>query len=271
VLTLFAVPKPFVGEIAAVQSAAIASWIALREDVQVVLVGDEPGVEAAARKLGAEHVPDVARNEYGTPLLDDAFVRVDRIARLPWRCLVNADVVLGPDLLATVERLTSQLQAFLLVGQARDLDRDLVDPDPVRARSVALQRGTLRGVTALDWFVFPEGHFDPIPPFAVGRAGFDNWLLWRGRQTGPVIDATGAVVAIHLTHGYDHVAGGKEAAYYGPEAARNVALAGGTRHVYTLHDATHVVQADGSLRRNYGALLRWRETVRKVAWKLGRR
>jgi hypothetical protein len=49
VLTLFTVPKPFRGHIGDVQRNAIESWRALREDVQVVLVGDEEGVEQAAR------------------------------------------------------------------------------------------------------------------------------------------------------------------------------------------------------------------------------
>ena len=40
-------------------------------------------------------------------------------------------------------------------------------------------------------------------------------------------------------------------------------------HVYTLHDASHVLR-DGKLRRNLGAPLRWRENVRKLAWKLGK-
>ena len=62
--------------------------------------------------------------------------------------------------------------------------------------------------------------------------------------------------------------GGKDEAYYGEEAARNLELAGGKGHLYTLHDASHVLRG-GKLRRNLGAPLRWRENVRKLAWKLG--
>lgn len=268
-LTLFALPKPFDGEIEAIQLAAVASWTALGDSVQVVLVGDEPGVAEAAGELGVEHVSEVVRNEHGTPLLDDAFARVDAIARHPWRGLVNADVLLGPDLLDALETLLPRVPRFLLIGQTRDLPAALVEPDPVRRPSVALERGALRGVAALDWFVFPAGHLDPLPPFAVGRAGFDNWIVWRGRQRGPVIDATDAVVAVHQTHEYDHVQGGKDGAYYGPEAARNVELAGGRGRIYTLHDASHKLGADHVLRRNPASVLRMGETLRKIKWKLG--
>ena len=58
-------------------------------------------------------------------------------------------------------------------------------------------------------------------------------------------------------------------AYYGEEAARNLELAGGKGHLYTLHDASHVLRG-GRLRRNPGAPLRWRENVRKAALEAGR-
>ena len=117
-------------------------------------------------------------------------------------------------------------------------------------------------------FVFTAGLYSDVPPFAIGRACFDNWLVWRARQDAIVVDATADVVAAHQRHDYGHVDGGKHEAYYGDEAARNLQLAGGKSRLYTLHDASHVLR-NGRLRRNPGATLRWRENVRKAAWKLG--
>ena len=138
-------------------------------------------------------------------------------------------------------------------------------------RSDSGRIGIRRGVAAIDYFVFPAGLFGRLPPFVVGRAGFDNWLIWRARQSGPVIDATAAVVAVHQRHDYAHLSAGKDAAYYGPEAQRNVELAGGRRHIYTLHDASHRMDADLSIHRNLGSFMRVGETVRNVKWKLGTR
>ena len=78
------------------------------------------------------------------------------------------------------------------------------------------------------------------------------------------------MVAVHQRHDYAHLAGGKEEAYYGEEAARNLELAGGEERLYTIHDASHVLRR-GRLQRNPGPPFRWRENVRKAAWKLGRR
>jgi hypothetical protein len=249
VLTVFSAPKAFVGEIGEIQRRALASWVALGGEV--VVVGDEEGVADAARAAGAAHVPAIERTAHGTPRLDSVFEEIDGIAANPLRCFVNADVILHDDLLVAVQAVSEGNQRFLLVGQTRE-------------------EGRLRGAAALDYFVFPAGLYDQVPPFAIGRACFDNWLVWRARQEGVVVDATRAVFAEHQRHDYEHLEGGKAEAYYGEEAARNLDLAGGKSHLYTIHDASHVL-VDGQLRRNIGATLRVRENMRKAGWKLGLR
>ena len=258
VLTIFSIPKPFAGSTGEIQATALASWGRLGDDEQVVLVGEAPETGAVERVEALQ--PEGA----SAPRLDDAFARVDAVARQPLRCFLNADIVLLTDLIPAVERAVAFSPRFLLVGQTRDLDPELVSgSSPDELRRLALEQGVLRGPAAIDWFVFSAGLFDPMPPFLVGRACFDNWMIWKARQLGPVIDATAAVVAIHQSHDYTHLAGGKTEAYYGPEAAHNLRLAGGKRHLYTLNDASHLLRADGTIQRNRGASLRWKETLRR--------
>lgn len=267
-LTLFTLPKPFTGDAAKLQETALESWTRLAPGVQVVLVGSDRGIAEAASAAGVEHVPEVSRSPLGTPRLDDAFRRVDGVARHALRLFVNADVVLLPDLVGAVERVRP-FDRFLLVGQTHELSVSASELDaPAALRLRAESEGRLRGPTAIDWFAFPAGLFDPLPPFLVGRAAFDNWFIWRGRQAGPVIDATADVVAIHQPHGYEHLADGKDEAYYGEEAQENLRLAGGKGRRFTLHDASHSL-VNGRVRRNVGSLLRARETLRKTAFKLG--
>ncbi len=262
-VTVFSVPKPFAGRIGDIQRAALESWTALGAAVQVVVLGDETGVATAARESGVEHVAELQRTERGTPRLDSAFRAADRVARHDLRCFVNADVMLYDDLLAALRAVAGNAARFLLIGQTLDVDRPL-------GRDAARRLGTPRGAAALDWFAFSAGLYGDVPPFAIGRACFDNWLVWRARQEGIVVDASRDVVAAHLRHGYDHVEGGKREAYCGEEAARNLELAGGKSRLYTIHDASHVLRG-GRLRRNPSAPLRWRERARKASWKLGLR
>jgi hypothetical protein len=267
-LTILTVPKPFRGHIGEIQRNAIASWQALRRGIQIVLVGDEDGVEDAARDAGVEHVGGLERNDRGTPRLDSAFACTARVARWPRWCLVNADIVLLDDFPGAVERVASVFHDFLLVGESRDLEvaaQTRLSDAAVRSRlrERALDRGRLRGYAALDYFVFPKGLFDPVPPFLIGRACFDNWLVWRARERHrPVIDATRSVVAVHQTHDYSHVPGGLEEAYYGEEARHNEQLAGGREHIYSLHDATHRLYLNGPPVPYWGSLFRARERAR---------
>jgi hypothetical protein len=267
-LTIFTVPKPFRGHVGEIQRNALESWRALRPDVQVVLVGDEEGVERAARDAGVEHVGGLARNDRGTPRLDSAFECAAPVARWPLWCLVNADIVLLEDFPRAIERTASAFSKFLLVGESRDLDVEAgtrLSDAAVRSqlRKRALDRGRLRGYAALDFFVFPKGLFDPVPRFLIGRACFDNWLVWRARELRcPVVDVTRSVVAIHQSHDYSHVPGGLEEAYYGEEARYNEQLAGGREHIYSLHDATHRLYLNGRPVPYWGSIFRAREKAR---------
>ena len=80
-ITIFGIPKAFEGHIGVIQRNAIRSWAKLHRDVQVVLCGDDTGCDAMAREVGADWLGDMERNEFGTPMLDDAFQQATAIAR----------------------------------------------------------------------------------------------------------------------------------------------------------------------------------------------
>ena len=72
-LTLFTAPKPFTDpHIDTIQRNALRSWLQL-PDVEVLVVGQEPGLAETADELGLKHLPAVARNQWGTPLVSSIF------------------------------------------------------------------------------------------------------------------------------------------------------------------------------------------------------
>jgi hypothetical protein len=119
-LTIFAVPKPFVGHIGTIQNNSLASWMKLSPPCQVVLFGDELGVETAAREFRVTHIPDVARNKFGTPLLDDVFSKVKDLAHHRLLCYANADIVLFQGFVLAVKRV--HFKKFLMTGRRWNLD-----------------------------------------------------------------------------------------------------------------------------------------------------
>ena len=278
-LTILTIPKPFVGQIGEIQRNALESWLALGRGVQIVLVGDEAGIADVAHETGVHHLGGIEKSKHGTPRLDSAFSLAESVARFPLWSLINSDIVLLDDFLPAVDRVAKTSRQFVMVGECRDLpvDGDVrLQEEAVREqlRRRALREGRLRGYAALDYFVFPKGLFDPLPPFLIGRANFDNWLLWRARsRRRPVVDATPSVVAIHQSHDYSHVPGGREEAYSGEEAEHNLLLAGVQNNpflpsdtFYTLDDATHKLYRRGRPIPYLGSKARLRAKARSTGW-----
>ena len=255
--TIFAVPKAFVGQVDVIQRNAIASWLRLTPRLQVLLFGNEHGTKEAAREFGLEHVPSIRCNEYGTPLVDDIFEQAQRSAAHDLLCYVNSDIILMTELTEAAAALSRLGRPAVLVGESIELDLGtplaFSDADwSKELREKARTNGIRRSPFAMDYFLFTRGLFETIPPFALGRPRYDNWLIWRARRArAMVIDATGFVCAIHQRHDYSHLVGGKRQAYYGPEAKRNQTLAGRWcyLHLYSLIDATHLITAEGIHRR----------------------
>lgn len=257
-LTLFSIPKAFRGHFNIIQRNAIQSWLRLQPACEVILFGNDEGVSEAAAELGARHIPEIARSEYGTPLLNDVFAQAERLTTYNLLCYVNADIILMNDFLQSVRQVTACKQWFLMVGQRWDLDihtpLDFGTDWQDKLRAYTHQNGKPQTPAGMDYFVFPRGLYGEIPPFAIGRTYWDNWLTYRARaQKAVLIDASPVVMAIHQNHDYSHDEGGKNRVWSGPEAIRNRELLGGSAYNFALQDATHLLTPTGLKR----AMDRW--------------
>ena len=251
-LTVFAVPKPFAGHIGVIQRNAVRSWRALHPECQILLCGDEAGSAEAASELGVERLLDVDTNEFGTPLLSSVFASVEMRADHDLLCYVNADMLLFPDLVDAVRRVTGACDRFLVVGETFDLEvsRDLaVDAaEAQRLEERARAEGTRRGRKAIDFFVFRRGTLGEVLDFAVGRPCWDNWVIWRARSLRmSVVDVTDVATVIHQSHEYGHVPHVRGSRWEGPEGDANFELMRWEERRFSLDDATHVALVDGGL------------------------
>jgi hypothetical protein len=248
---IFTILKPPAdGHVETIQLNAVRSWLALRPAPEVVLFGDESSAGLAA-SVGARHVTDFACSEHGAPLLNSVFPRAEALTESPVLAFVNADIVLLDDFAPAVERVAHARERFLIVGSRWDLE--VAEPlafDPGwerRVRALLAGAGRPHPPAGSDYFVFPRGFWGGLPPFALGRSSFDNWLIYRARQAGdPVVDASRMVLAVHQDHDYSHI-GGVAATWSGPDAKRNYELAGGAPAIYLLGDASHVLTRYGLL------------------------
>ena len=60
-LTIFTIPKPFIGHIGVIQRNAIKSWLNLVPECEIILFGDEPGIQEIAQEFEIMHVPEIRK------------------------------------------------------------------------------------------------------------------------------------------------------------------------------------------------------------------
>ncbi|MEN8173406.1 MAG: glycosyl transferase family 2, partial [Chloroflexota bacterium] len=243
-LTIFTAPKPFTDpHINIIQRNAIQSWMHLSDDVEVILVGEEDGLASTAAEFGLKHLPNVARNEWNTPLVSSIFDLARTASQSPVLAYVNADILLLQEFLSAARKVTEQVERFLVVGQRWDFDlSESLDFSPdwdQRLRKTVQEQGSLHAPAGSDYFIFSRTIFTDMPDFAIGRAGWDNWMIYSALQQGwPVVDGTKALMVIHQNHDYSHLPEGK--IHYDLEETKiNAALGGGMRNMYMTLDSSH--------------------------------
>lgn len=207
-LTIFSAPKGFNGHFGIIQENAIRSWLCLRPKPKIVLFSNEAGTADAARRLHVL-VNAVETNSHGTPLLSNMFSQADTLAAADMVAFISADIILTQRIVEAARIAMEWSPRFLLVGQRHDVDvRRLLEFDDgweERWATKAVARGKLHSPGAVDLFLYPRGQYEHMPPFAIGRTAYDNWLLWITVASGiPLIDATRFVTLIHQDHDYSH-------------------------------------------------------------------
>ncbi|HET8965381.1 MAG TPA: hypothetical protein VFN20_04150 [Candidatus Acidoferrum sp.] len=269
-ITLFSTPKAFTGHINMIQRNAIRSWQRLDSDIEIILVGDDPGAAEVCKEFGIRHIGNVAKNRYGTKYLASIYDQVHDVAKHQVFCHVNCDILLKSDFTAAVRTVVSNRSRFLMAGRRWDVEI----PGPVNFEASSwendldgLARKTNRPRPAqwIDYFLFSKGlYYQQIPEFVIGRPGWDNWLLWYPLSQGvPVIDASSEVVAVHQNHDYGYHPDGEKGVWQGEEAQENYRLHQGK--FATLANATHVLRS-GKLKRNYKAGLVHFSGQARAAW-----
>ena len=253
---LFTIPKAFKGHTGVIQTNAVESW--KRLGCEIYLCGDDPGVEEVAKETGTTWVPEIERNSYGTPILKSAFDTIAARSRAKVLCFVNADIIFLPDLAEAIR--TVSWRKTVVAGQRWDLDvEERIDfnaPDAeAKLRARLGTHGRLHGPYGSDFFIFwRDPRLLDIPPFGVGRPGWDCWFIYHARRLGfRMVDATGAITVVHQNHDYSHLSpksgstqDGKK--WKGPEVAANELLIGSDKRYFTLGDATHLLE-NGAVKR----------------------
>jgi hypothetical protein len=238
-LTIFTAPKPFTNpHISIIQRNALTAWTHLA-NVEIILIGDEPGIPDTAKEFGVKCIPRVKRDEQGVPLVSSVMEIGHSASDSPMLCYANADMILMSDLVGAVGITARLNRDYLLIGQRWNLDLnetyDFSGDWEARLRGDVSRNGVLFSPWGIDYFVFPRHLYTEVPDFTIGRVAWDNWMVYYARATfGMAIDATLDVLAIHQNHDYSHL---PEKTLYGTTIARsNLAKAGGRKCIFNTLD-----------------------------------
>ncbi len=203
-ISIFTCPKAFTGDIGRIQTNAIRSWQAL--GARVGLLGYEEGLPEVAEELHAWYGVGLRRNVYGTPFLDSIFASMERETATDLIAFVNTDILLWDDFLMAASTCAEAFPKFLMCGQRSNVDVEAKLRFDGHDTSLAIAhwlkpQSKLEGVGSSDYFVFRKETLYTVPPFALGRWRWDNFLMDMPRQLGfPLVDATEAVFAAHQNH-----------------------------------------------------------------------
>ena len=190
-ITIFTIPRAFTGQFYFIQRNAIKSWVLLGN--RVFLLGDAAGVAETAAEFKIQHLSNIKKSPFGTPLISDAFSQVQKLAKTSLLAYVNCDTILLSNFMSSIKKV--ELSQFLLVGQRQPLklDREIVGTraweNKLRQLLKAQRSRPIMGSS--DYFVFPKTTQFVLPPFAVGKLYWDKWFFYACKKHRiPFIDAT---------------------------------------------------------------------------------
>jgi len=205
-ITIFGTPKNFEGIFNVIQKNAIQSWRHLSPKIEIIIFGDSMGAREIAKEVKAMHVPDVRCTKNGVPLLSDLFSKANQLSSFDILTFINSDIILPNNFLSSVLKVNNKATNFLAIGHRWNLDvNKIINFKKIEIENSFREESKIsskkESPAAIDYFVFKKGKFNKLPDFAIGRPGYDNWLIWYARRNFiPVIDLSNDLKVIHQNH-----------------------------------------------------------------------
>lgn len=211
-MILFSSPKPFTPETLPVQISAIRSWKQALPQAQVVLFGNEPGLESVCREEGIQHGGGVETDREGHEILSGIFRKAKDREPHGLQIYLNSDILLDESAAVAVATLQSLAGPFLATARRRCLP-PWSGPARAGADLAAFLKSRENPVRwgsacSLDIFLIRDFPVETMPKFRIGHAAWDNWMIFQARCRGiPAIDLSRILRPFHCDHDYSYSRG----------------------------------------------------------------
>lgn len=184
-----------------IQRNALWSWTQLDPRPEIIVFGnDHKGTAEACLEFGLKHISDIPTTPHGTPLANKVFEIASNLAKNELIAWVSSDIIVFQSFLKTVTALQNKGP---LIGTLRRYDTNFsysLENDPEWEKRVLNEKMNFGALGAGDLFVFTRNFLKDMPPFAIGRAVVDTWMLWRGLSQKCCVDLGPSMKIIHQYH-----------------------------------------------------------------------
>jgi len=241
-LTIFCTPKKFEGHTEIIQTNAIKSWLRIKGEIEIILLGPENNPAFNKIKNIKTH-KKIETDSDGRPLISSLFEIGQKMAKNEIVCYINADIILPKNFLEIVKKIAHTEDNFLIIG--RRIDQDIKtkiknNKWPEIFNNANNCKKQLEWY--IDYFCFKKGLFTKMPPFSVGRVGWDNWTIYNAIFKGAkVIDASQDIIAIHQNHNIGKFNSRAEMERSEGDK-KNIFLAGGRDYFFGITDAQFLLK-----------------------------
>ncbi len=210
-ITFFTTLKPFTGKNITNQINALRSWKNLPGKVEIIIFDEVLGDSEILKEQEIINIKDVLKysEDVRLPLVNDMFHKASLVANNPICCYINADIILNDSFYNIVCQLHEKLgDKYLLCGQRYDFDMD----EEIIFENNWFEKFFIKHKSLFelhvphgsDYFVFPRFQYnlDNMPPFSVGRPGWDNWMISNAvlQRDLKVVDLSNSVKVFHQNH-----------------------------------------------------------------------
>lgn len=247
-ITIFTIPKPFVGENIINQVNAVQSWINVVKNAQIILWGDDKGVEEYSKILNVDYGGAVPRNGFNTPLISTVFEKTKEIAKYDFLIYINTDIILIDDFNKIAFNYLKLYEKSIICGRRIDLalNRKLnFNIDWIAdLKTEVTHKGLMHNNSGIDYILYKKDLNIKLKQFAVGRPGWDNWLLYYAKKNNiKVLDASQIVTAIHQNHKPAY-------SYNDKETRENQKMLTNYLEVANIYHADYVLNSQGIVKPN---------------------
>jgi len=188
-----------------IQYNAIKSWTLLKPRPQILVMGTDPGSEDLCKELDVTYVPDVEVNVENVPIIPSMIKIAEKMSTNDVLALCSSDIILFQDVIATCKAMANrpkELNEFC--GMAIKFNKKINQKINFSGdwRKEIKKNTWSAGAWAGDYFLHNKGYWkEDMPPFVIGRARCDNWMVWYGVvQRGCLVNMTEALTIIHHSH-----------------------------------------------------------------------